>query len=200
MALSIPITRLIYERGEFTASNTQMVALTLFYFSIGLIPYSMLTLLNRVFYAMKDTRTPLVVAAISIFFNFVFDFILIRYLSYAGLALSTSLVGIANFLALVFLLRRKIGRLGARQILNSVIRMFMATMLMSAGAYYLWYLLDQLLGRSTLSQVISLGSSILIAIGSYIALCYLFKLDELRQLVSFLKSKVSGVTIGSGES
>jgi len=200
MALSIPITRLIYERGEFTASNTQMVALTLFYFSIGLIPYSMLTFLNRVFYAMKDTRTPLVVAAISIFFNFVFDFILIRYLSYAGLALSTSLVGIANFLALVFLLRRKIGRLGARQILNSVIRMFMATMLMSAGAYFLWYLLDRLLGRNTLSQVISLGSSILIAIGSYIALCYLFKLNELRQIVSYLKSKVSGVTIGSGES
>lgn len=200
MVLSAPITRLIYERGEFTASNTHMVALTLFYFSIGLIPYSVLTLLNRVFYAMKDTRTPLIVAAISIFFNFVFDLILIRFLSYAGLALSTSLVGTANFLALAFLLRRKIGRLGAREIFNSVIRMALATALMSAIAYFIWYLLDRLLGRGTLSQILSLGSSIVVAIGAYIILCYAFKLNELKQLALYLKSKVSGVVIGSGES
>jgi len=200
MVLSIPITRLIYERGEFTSSDTYMVAITLFYFSIGLIPYSILTLLNRVFYAMKDTRTPLIVAAISIFFNFLFDMILIRILSYAGLALSTSLVGTANFLALAFLLRRKIGKLGAKEIVKSVSKMILATALMSAIAYFVWYMLDRMLGGNTIYQVISLGTSIIIAIGTYILLCYAFRLNELKQLALYLKSKVSGVVIGSGDS
>lgn len=78
--------------------------------------------------------------------------------------------------------------------------MALATALMSAIAYFVWYLLDRLLGRGTLSQILSLGSSIVIAIGAYIILCYAFKLNELKQLVLYLKSKVSGVVIGSGES
>jgi uncharacterized membrane protein YcaP (DUF421 family) len=71
---------------------------------------------------------------------------------------------------------------------------------MSAIAYFIWYLLDRLLGRGTLSQILSLGSSIVVAIGAYIILCYAFKLNELKQLALYLKSKVSGVVIGSDES
>ena len=69
--LSEPIVRLLFERGEFSASQTSLMAPLLALFALGMPFFSMTTLTIRSFYALRDTRTPVKIAATSFVINLV---------------------------------------------------------------------------------------------------------------------------------
>lgn len=190
MALSVPMVRLIYERGQFDSQATANVALALLCFAVGLLPYSLLELLNKTFYSMKDARTPFKVALLSIFLNFVFDWILIRYLSFAGLALSTSLVGSINFILLLAILRRRIRGVDGGRIANSFLKIVPATLIMITVAYFSWDYLDAVLGRSTGAQVLSLGGGIFAGLTIYTIMSILLKIEELQRILTEIRLRI----------
>ena len=109
IVLAKPIVELVYQRGEFTAEDTVIVAQCLQAFSIGLVFNGWLLILNRSFYAVQTNWVPTAIALGAVGLNALFDTVFYR-LGIWGIPLSTSLVNIAGTLALLLLLRREFRR------------------------------------------------------------------------------------------
>ncbi len=189
--LRTPIVRLVFERGEFTPLATKMTAIALMFYSIGLFAYGAKMLIDRTFYALRDSKTPMIIALISISLNYIGDWILMRYLGHGGIALTTSIVSIFNLLILVEILRRRLGRIEGKKIVFSIFRILLASILMIILVYFIWSALDSMVGRETIGQLISLGSAIFIAFILYLLFCYLLKVEELSVLYNMIKERFS---------
>jgi putative peptidoglycan lipid II flippase len=158
--LGKPIIALLYQRGAFTALDTQMVQAAIIGWSVGLVGYSAIKVLSPAFYALDDARTPMIISFVSIVINaagaYFFKMWLSRYgvtpqtpsgYGHAGLALATSSVALVNFFALAYFMRRKIKRLEGRRILSSFVRISLASLALSAASYFTYELLAARLGE-----------------------------------------------------
>jgi putative peptidoglycan lipid II flippase len=152
VVLGRPIISLIYERGAFTTTDTEMVATALAAYSVGLAGYAAIRVLSPAFYALDDARTPMIISLISIIINTIASYLFRGWFAaygyaHAGLALSTSAVALINFFALAYLMRRKIRRLEGRRILSSFVRIALASMALSVACYFTYTGLVALLGE-----------------------------------------------------
>jgi putative peptidoglycan lipid II flippase len=130
--LGRPFLQVLYQRGAFDASATDAVTVALRFYAVGLVAQSALELAARAFFAQQDMVTPLFVAIGSAAANILLALLLMGALSYGGLALSNSLAVSGEVLVLLYILARRLGGLGGRQILSTLVRVLVATACMSA--------------------------------------------------------------------
>ncbi|MDP3014573.1 MAG: murein biosynthesis integral membrane protein MurJ, partial [Candidatus Subteraquimicrobiales bacterium] len=200
MVLCIPIVRLIFERGEFTKTSTLFTAGALFYYSIGIFAAGGLHLVNRTFYSIKDTRTPMIVTSIAIIINYFGDWFLMKFLpatvqrfnvplnlqwlgyAHGGIALSTSLVCFFNFFILVEILRRRLGGIEGKKIFLNFVKVSLASVALGFFAYYSWKVTALKFGISTSGQLISVGSGIFAGILAYLICAYHLRIEEVSQM------------------
>lgn len=195
VVLGRPIISLIYERGVFTAGDTEMVAVALSAYSIGLAGYAAIRVLSPAFYALNDARTPMLISLFSIAVNAVASFFFRAWLApygygHAGLALSTSCVALINFFALILLMRRRIERLEGRQILSSFVRISVASAALSVSCYIVYLWLYRYLGEGGV-RVRLVETIIPIAVGAlvFFASARLLRVKELDQAVGVIAGR-----------
>jgi putative peptidoglycan lipid II flippase len=181
--LAEPITRLVYQRGEFKPAQTPVVAAALAAFAAGLTFNGTMLMLNRAFFSLQSNWIPTVVALGNLFLNAVLD-IAFASLGVWGIPLSTSLVNIAGTAALVILLRRQIGRVDFRDVSTSFVRVVCAAAVAGAAAFAVWYGIDAAVGRSLGGQLLSVLTALLAAVAAYFAGCRVFKVREMQTLLS----------------
>ncbi len=128
--LGMPIIKMLFQRGEFTDYSTYITNSALFFYAFGLCAYGGIKLLVTCFYSMHDTMTPVKTALISVILNVVLNLILMWPMKLGGLALATSISATVNFLMLYFILKKRIGRLGTKEITDSFIRVLLASIIM----------------------------------------------------------------------
>jgi len=120
--LRVPLVQLIYEHGEFNARSTELVAWALLWFAAGLVGHSVLEVVTRAFFALKDTKTPTIITTAAMGLNLVFSllfsawFSAIGWMPHGGLALANSLATFLEVITLLALLRRKTGGLGGPRV------------------------------------------------------------------------------------
>src|SRR6185369_4092182 len=117
MVCSTPIFSLIFMGGAFDYATAVNSALALMYYSIGLSFVALTRVLAPVFYALKDTKTPVYTAFAAFIINLCFSLALMGPLKHGGLALATTLSAFCNMLLLLWLLKRKIGHFGGKSII-----------------------------------------------------------------------------------
>jgi len=122
IVLAGPIFQLLFERGHFDAWATKTSAEALVAYSVGLCAFSGLQIVVRAFYALKDTKTPVYAGVAALLVNVVVAVSLMGWLRHIGLALASSISATANLAILVFLLRRRLGRMDGRRIGSSSLR------------------------------------------------------------------------------
>lgn len=177
--LRMPIVRAMFEQGEFTAANTQATTYALFFYSLGLIGYSAQQVLNRIFYAVQDTKTPVIAGVVTITINIVLSFILIKPLAQGGLALAYSIAGIVNMLLLLSLLRLKIGKIDGRNMLTSFIKTLFSSLVMGLAVYISMTLIENNFNMTLkLAQIVQVLISIGIGAVVYIIIAKLMKMEE----------------------
>ena len=132
--LRVPVIGLIYEHGRFTAADTAAAAQALAGYAVGLAGYAGIKVLAPAFFALGDTRTPMLVSLLSITTNYVLNWTFVRALGFGhlGLALATSAVALGNCGLLYVLLRRRIGPFAA-EAGGTLLRIVVATALMAAA-------------------------------------------------------------------
>jgi putative peptidoglycan lipid II flippase len=128
--LRVPIIRLLFQYKKFTSYDTSATAWALVFYCLGIFAFASVIILVRVFYSLKDTKTPAWVAGYAVGANIILDLILMRPLAQGGLALATSLVAILHMFFLFWLLRKRIGRLGGSRIFLNFIRILGASSIM----------------------------------------------------------------------
>jgi len=192
--MSNEIIGLIYERGRFVRADTLQTASALQFYAVGLMAYSCIKVLSPAFYAINRKWTPMMVSFFSIGLNVALNLQLTFRLGmgHRGLALSTGLAAVANFLLLFLLMRRAAGGMQTGVVVASFARMAVAGAGLAgvcwAGHIFLapWLQSGHLLARATaLFAVIGVGSSI------YFALCALLRVEEAEDAVALLRRKIS---------
>lgn len=119
------IIEVLFKRGLFTQYSVDITAAPLMFYSIGLVFYGMGIIITRAFYAHHDAATPVKIGILSIATNAIFDFLLMKFMGHNGIALSTSIVGFANFVLLFYLFKKKFGILETKRFLNSGFRILL---------------------------------------------------------------------------
>jgi putative peptidoglycan lipid II flippase len=154
IALATPIVSVLFQRGAFGTEEVALTAQALCAFAVGLWPVSLVRLVVPAFYALEDTRTPVVAAALAFVMNCACSVLLmgpvalsggsrladaiaaltqtlsVSDLRHAGLALATSIAASVNLLLLLWVLRRRLGMLGERGVLASFVRSLVASLAM----------------------------------------------------------------------
>jgi putative peptidoglycan lipid II flippase len=184
--LSVPIVRLLYERGAFGAEETTIVAQGLAAFVIGLTFNGTMLMLNRAFFSLQNAWIPTGVALGNLILNAALDVALFR-VGIWGIPLATSIVNIAGTVALLILLRRRLGRLQGRQTIDAYARTAVASGLAAAVAFGTWYGLDQWLGRSLGAQIASVGLGVTLGVAAFLGAARILRIQELDALLSLLR-------------
>jgi putative peptidoglycan lipid II flippase len=135
--LSIPLVSTLYERGSFTSQDTLMVSWALTWYAVGLVGHSLVEILSRAFYALQDTKTPVMVGIVAMSLNVIFSFsftILFTtfdWMPFGGLALANSLATGLEAIALFGLMRKRLNGLGTRSALVGLAQGIAGTLVMS---------------------------------------------------------------------
>jgi putative peptidoglycan lipid II flippase len=106
IVLAQPLVRLLFQRGAFDAAATGLTAACVQMYALGLVGQSLLAILQRVFYAFKDTVTPLLIGVGIVGTNMAGNIILSRFMGAPGIALSTSITVMLGCLLYATLMRR----------------------------------------------------------------------------------------------
>jgi putative peptidoglycan lipid II flippase len=181
--LAEPIVRLVYQRGEFTPDQTPIVASALAAFSLGLAFNGAMLLMNRAFFSLQQPRIPTFVAAGNLIFNGLLYVALYR-VGVWGVPLAISIANIAGALALVLLLRRRLGRLELGHMWGALLRICAASAVLGAVAYGVWWVLDDVFGRGFFGQLVSVGGGVTVGGLAYLGACRLLGVREIDTLLS----------------
>jgi putative peptidoglycan lipid II flippase len=182
IVLREPIVSLLFQRGEFDLQTTRLTASALLYYAIGLWAFSAVRIVLNTFYALMDTRTPVIIAIISIAANALCGGILMWPMKHNGLALALSISSILNLVLLTWALRRKLGALGWRRIAFSAARSATCAALMGLCV---WALALRLLPSSDLGWARLLaGLTACMGFGAIVfgGVAFAFKAPELQAL------------------
>ena len=185
-ALSTPIVRLLYERGEFSASETDVVASALAAFALGLTFNGMMLLLNRAFFSLQSPWTPTWIAAVVVGLNLALDAALYR-VGIWGIPLATSIVNIAAVAMLLWFLRERLQGLDGRALILSYARILVAAALTAGVAFEIWERIDGAVGRSLGGQILSVGVAVVGASLVYLLLARVLAIRELNALLSLMR-------------
>jgi putative peptidoglycan lipid II flippase len=189
IALPEPITRLVYERGEFDAQSTDQVAEALFWFSFSL-PFSGFNLLlTRTFFSLQKPWTPTALAGVTLAINVVVSAALYEPLGIGGVVLGTVVSTAAMTVGQATYLRRRTQGLELGTTLATTAKIVVASALLGAVAYGIWWLLDDLLGRSLLAQIASVGGALTLGSAAYAAAVLAMRIPEARQILDLFTSR-----------
>ncbi len=165
--LSEPITRLIFQHGRFTADDTQLMAPLLALFAIGMPFFSVVSLTTRAFYAIKDTATPVKVAALSFGVNLALTLGLKDVLGVNGLAVASTVAVVVQTLVLQGLLARRLPGLKFGELWRSLAKIGGATFAMSVAVGIGWQAIRGLAGLGRAADLIAIGGLIPAAVVVY---------------------------------
>ncbi|MCL4478612.1 MAG: murein biosynthesis integral membrane protein MurJ [Deltaproteobacteria bacterium] len=189
--LSKPIIMVLFHRGSFTVQDTMATASALMFYAFGLWSVAFSRVITQSFYAMKDAKTPVLIALFTMIINLLLSVWLMNSMAYNGLALATSISSYFNVFYLFYALRKKIGRLGLTGLLSTFMKNIFAASLMAIILFAGFKgIILMHVHYGTLRLALMLLLAITIGIGIYIIVSYMLKVRELSEAVNFFKKRL----------
>ena len=179
--LAQPITRLLFERGSFTADDTVRVAWVTVGYAVGVWANCAWPVIVRGFYAVHDFRTPVRIGVWIVAINVLLNVTLIWPLAEAGLALSAATAGVVQLLALIAVFSRRLAPLGWRSLGVTAVRSVLATAAMGVVVYFVLAKMPE--GSAIWSQIARVVASIAAGTATYVVAYLLMGGRELGMLV-----------------
>jgi putative peptidoglycan lipid II flippase len=191
LALATPITRLIYQHGEFGSSSTDLVSSALFWFSFSL-PFSGVNLLlTRTFFSLQKPWITTGIAALNLAVNVGVSVALYSPFGIAGIVIGTAVSSAVMTLAQMHFLRRELhGRLEVRRTLLVTAQIIAAAALLAGAAYVVWYGLDRALGEGVPAQIVSVGIALGVGAVVYAVTVLALRIPEARQIQRLLAGRL----------
>jgi putative peptidoglycan lipid II flippase len=186
LVLSEPMTRLIYERGEFDASQTELVATALFWFAVSLPFNGLFLLLTRTFFSLQRAWVPTAISCLNLVVTAAAAFALYREFEVAGIVAATALATIASVVAQGVLLRSQLAGLELAAFVSSGLRVLAASAALAGVAYLVWRGLDEALGRDLGAQIVAMALALGAGGATYAAAVYALRVPEAGQIMRLI--------------
>lgn len=198
-SLRIPIVRLLFESGEFTALDTQATAFALLFYVPGLFAQAAIQVTTRGYYSLQDTVTPVKIGFVSVIVNFLLSLAFLRWTSLGagGLALAFSLSSLINMVLALGILNKKLQSLTDTStsnlvLISTVIKSSLASLVMGLAVYYTGRYLEHFVNLSRkLGQLIQVFGTIGLGMLLYLVLSIVFKMEETTFVWNLIKDKIT---------
>lgn len=174
LVLRVPVVRIVYGVANFPWEATLKTSYTLAFFAISIFAQSTNYLLTRAFYALKDTKTPVLVSICTTFLNIGLSLFFIEILKYGvwAVAFSFSITAIIDMAALFVLLNKKVGGFNFNLLLSPLIKISYASLAMGGALYFPVKLLDNVIfdTTKTINLLILVGIAGVLGLASYLVI------------------------------
>lgn len=182
MVLSVPIIRVLFERGEFNSYSTAITSSALLFYTIGLASFGGVRILVTAFHAQQDTLTPVRVAFGCLLINTVLNFVLMGPLKIGGIALASAIASLVNFLLLFHFIDKKLGQMKT-QIASCFLRILLASVVMGWVVFLGW---KNLTAFPELTRLILMGVA---GFFVFMGLGLLFKIGQVEGIARWISKK-----------
>lgn len=207
IVLRFPLTRLVFGiRSLFDINTTYQTSMTLAYFSISLFAQALVHLLARSFYALHDSKTPLIIGGCSVLVNTLLSVVFIRIYHFDvwALGLSASIGSIFNMVFLLLLLDKKVGTFDRYQLLMPTVKIFLSGLVTGVALYIPIKLFDQLVFDTTrtINLLMLTGISACVGICVYFFLAWFLEVPQvsiLLRIAENIRKKKRTVLIDTSE-
>jgi putative peptidoglycan lipid II flippase len=189
LVLSEPMIRLVYQRGEFTASQTDLVATALFWFAFSLPFNGLFLLLTRTFFSLQRPWVPTAISGANLAITALFSLVLYSPFGVGGIVAATAIATAASVVAQAWVLRGALGRLELGRFVWTTARVLIASAALAAVSFGVWDGLDHALGRGLAGQIVSLGVALLAGALIYAAAVTLLRIPEAAQIVRLVRGR-----------
>jgi putative peptidoglycan lipid II flippase len=187
IALATPIVKLLFEHGRFLAGDTPPTAAALRLYALGLIGYSVARIASPTFYALNQSRLPVIVSTGTIALNVLVSVVLVRIMGFRGLALGTSVAAIANGFVLIALLGRRLDGIDGGRLFVSLIKVVTASLIMTAAVVAIDHGAAVVIAGSGVgSQVVRLVLTIGGGLAALAASAAILRLREFAELAALI--------------
>lgn len=184
LVLRIPLVRLVYGASKFDWPATVLTGKVLAFFAISIFAQALITLVLRAFYAMHDTKIPLVIGGISTAILIVLSYVFIIEMHWGveSLSIAFSISSLFQLVVLFLLLEKKVGGFGKRFLFVSWSKLFISSFLTAFALYIPIKLLDQLVFDTTrtVNLIILTGISSLLGLMLYLFLTWFLDVKEAK--------------------
>ena len=141
MVLAVPMVRLLFEHGAFTADSTRRASFALMCLAPSLLTYSAVNVMARAFYALGDTKVPMQISAVCLCLNIVvllpLIFMFPKGLQAGALGVANALSSLLNVGLLSYALKRKMPKWEIQSLLRPVAGMLLAAVVAGGVAWFL---------------------------------------------------------------
>jgi putative peptidoglycan lipid II flippase len=188
LVLAEPMIRLVYQRGAFDAAETTVVSTALFWFAFSLPTNGLFLLLTRTFFGLQRPWIPTMIAAGNLAVT-ALAALALYHLGVGGIVASTAIATTASVIAQAEILRRLLGGLELGRLLSVSLRICLAAAALAAVSYGIWDVLDDLLGRGLVGQIVSLGCGLSVGALVYLLVARLLRIAELEQIMRLVRRR-----------
>ncbi|MEN6464178.1 MAG: murein biosynthesis integral membrane protein MurJ [Syntrophaceae bacterium] len=190
IALREPIISVLFQRGAFDSMSTVLTAQALLYYSLGLWAFSAIRVVVSGFYALQDTKTPVQVGVAALIINTLFSVALMFPLKHGGLALATSIATSFNVIALYVILKKRVGGFLKDGFLDSVSRIFLASLAMWASFFLVELVFPWSNNASQYHKVVLLSVLVALGLGVFLISSLLLKSREMQFMWRIVKRRL----------
>ncbi len=190
LILRLPISDLLFGWNTNSTTDVEMIASATLYSGLGLVAFAWVKVCVSGFYAIQNTRTPVIIATFAMIFNILLNFVLVGPLGFRGLALSTTLAFTLNVVLLYAFLCRRYGVLMNRRTAESLLKSTVSGAVMAAAVIGSYSLLKQYLpGDALVSKTVTTLTPILVGAAIYALAARLLRIEELDLFVQLARRK-----------
>jgi putative peptidoglycan lipid II flippase len=199
IVLALPIVQFLYQAGKFTASDAHVTAAILVAYTIGLFAWSAQAVIARGFYALKDSRTPVIIGTLVTVLFVIANAVVLRVVGGAehsvmgacGLALVTSCAAILNTGVLFWLLRRRLGGIDGARLLAGVLKILVASTVFGIACRATLSFLERhpLNGGHASVKIVSAETLLLCAVAgvlAYAVMAFALRMEETKLVLKLL--------------
>ncbi len=188
--LAAPIIKIIFQYGAFTSFDTTRTAEALRLYAVGLFAYSSVKIMVPVFFALNDTRYPVIASFLAVGANIIFVTSFIDLFQHRAIALSTSAAMMCNFMFLSLVLYKKLNGYSLSYLFEGISKVVLASLVMAGWLKMLLGFTGAFFDGTLFLQFVGLFVYIGTAVGVYGGLLYLLRVRELSLLIEKVRAKL----------
>lgn len=185
-----PLINIIFKRGAFSNDASILTASALLFYCPAMISYGIRDILNKAFYSIKDTKTPMINSFIGILINIIINILLVRSMGVSGLTLGTTLSSVIATAAMLVNLNKKIGNIGLNQILKIILKTSIASAVMGVSIFFVNKICAALIVSQLKASLAALAISFILGLTVYSLCIYILKIEEFIYIISLIKQKM----------
>jgi len=187
--LSEPMIELVYQRGDFSASDTDLVAEALFWFAFSLPFNGLFLLMTRTFFSLQRPWIPTAISGLNLVLTAAFSAAFYKPFGVGGIVAATGIATIASVIAQAVILRDQLGGIELGRLIDGAIRVTVGSAVLAAITYLSWSGLDGLLGDSLIAQILAVGIALALGAVAYLGVVLALRVPEARQVLGVVRRR-----------